>query len=88
MFDRKLRRRIEALERDWSPVINAALGEIGAVRRDLQAESRVELQELGRRMYDVERLLETTADKVDELEIKTEGRPVRLTRAKAASDGT
>lgn len=87
MFNRKLQHRIAALEHDWSPVINAALGEISAVRRDLQAESRIELQELGRRMYDVERLLETTADKVDELDIRTEGRPVRLTRSKATSDG-
>ncbi len=84
MFGRKTRARLNALERDWSPLINSVLGQISEVERRLSDSSRVELGELGRRMYDVERLLETDHDRIDNLELAVEDRPKLLPRSREA----
>lgn len=94
MFNRKLKERVAALERDWSPVINAAIGGIEETRRILQIEGRAEREDMARRMHDAEQLLLDVVDKIEELDIRTEQGPIgrtitreRLARQAAGGNG-
>ena len=65
---KRLRDRVAALEKDWSPIIASATGGIFEVERRLKDLAHEDNRELRLRLFDIEKLLEATVDRLDELE--------------------
>lgn len=72
MFHRKLERRLAALERDWSPLINAAIGESVQAEARLQDRFRAQTDEMIRRQIDAEAIIQADHSRLDELELTVE----------------
>ena len=69
--------RLDALERDWSPIVNAVLGETAEAERRIAERFRGQVDELVRRQVDAEAIIERHERMIAELELQVEDRSAR-----------
>jgi hypothetical protein len=77
VFGRKTRARLDALERDWSPLINAVLGDMTETERRITERFRAQTDELIRRQVEAEAIAVVDHERIDQLELAVEDRKAR-----------